>query len=94
MREFALAHSTHSVLSCRSGELFTVKMQPLKAHITRALPVGCKIETCDNSGAKIIRVFTVVGLKTVKGRIGSCGVGDLVQASVLTGRPDIRKQVV
>ena len=69
-------------------------MQPLKAHITRALPVGCKIETCDNSGAKIIRVFTVVGLKTVKGRIGSCGVGDLVQASVIRGRPDMRKQVV
>lgn len=69
-------------------------MQPLKARVTRALPVGCKIETCDNSGAKIIRVFTVVGLKTVKGRIGACGVGDIVQASVLSGRPDMRKQVV
>ena len=69
-------------------------MQPLKAHVTRALPVGCKIETCDNSGAKIIRVFTVVGLKTTKGRIGCCGVGDLVQASVLSGKPDMRKQVV
>lgn len=69
-------------------------MQPLKAHITRALPVGSKIETCDNSGAKIIKVFTVVGLKTTKGRISSCGVGDLVMASVLSGRPDLRKQVV
>ena len=69
-------------------------MQPLKARITRALPVGSKVETCDNSGAKIIRIFTVVGLKTTKGRIGSCGVGDLVQASVLRGRPDMRKQVV
>jgi len=69
-------------------------MQPLKAHVTRALPVGSKIETCDNSGAKIIRTFTVVGLKTVKGRIQSCGVGDLIMASVLTGRPDMRKQVV
>ena len=69
-------------------------MQPLKARVTRALPVGCNIETCDNSGAKIIRVFTVVGLKTVKGRISSCGVGDLVMASVLSGKPDMRKQVV
>ena len=69
-------------------------MQPLKAHIGRPLPVGCKIETCDNSGAKIIRVFTVVGLKTTKGRISSCGVGDLVMASVVRGRPDMRKQVV
>jgi len=69
-------------------------MQPLRARVTRALPVGSKIETCDNSGAKIIRVFTVVGLKTVMGRISSCGVGDLVMASVLSGKPDMRKQVV
>lgn len=69
-------------------------MQPLRAHVTRALPVGCNVETCDNSGAKIIKIFTVVGLKTTKGRIGSCGVGDIVQASVISGKPDMRKQVV
>jgi len=69
-------------------------MQPVKAHITRALPVYSKVETCDNSGAKILKIFTVVGLKTVKGRIGSCGVGDLVMASVQSGKPDMRKQVV
>ena len=69
-------------------------MHPLKARITRSLPVYCKIDTCDNSGAKIIKIFTVVGSKTVKGRISSCGVGDLVQASVVSGRPDMRKQVV
>ena len=69
-------------------------MQPLKARITRALPVYSKIETCDNSGAKIIKIFTVAGLKTVKGRIGSAGVGDLVTASVVRGKPDMRKQVV
>jgi len=69
-------------------------MQPLKAHVVKALPVGSLIETCDNSGAKIIKVFTVIGSKTVKGRISSCGVGDLVMASVVRGRPDMRKQVV
>lgn len=69
-------------------------MQPLKANVTRALPVGSRVETCDNSGAKIIKIFTVVGLKTTKGRIGSCGVGDIVQASVISGKPDMRKQVV
>ena len=69
-------------------------MQPLKARVTRALPVYSRVETCANSGAKIIKIFTVVGLKTSKGRIGSCGVGDLVQAAVKSGRPDMRKQVV
>ncbi|MBI3035666.1 50S ribosomal protein L14 [Candidatus Woesearchaeota archaeon] len=69
-------------------------MQPLKARITKALPVYSKIETCDNSGAKVLKIFTVMGSKTVKGRISSCGVGDLIMASVLRGRPDMRKQVV
>lgn len=69
-------------------------MQALKSSVTRALPVYSRVEVCDNSGAKLIKVFTVVGLKTVKGRIGSCGVGDLVQATVKSGRPDMRKQVV
>lgn len=69
-------------------------MQPLKARVTKAIPVGSRLETCDNSGAKIIKVFTVMGSKTVKGRISSCGVGDLVMASVLRGKPDMKKQVV
>ena len=69
-------------------------MQALKSRVTRALPVYSRVETCDNSGAKIIKIFTVVGLKTRKGRIGSAGVGDLVQATVKSGRPDMRKQVV
>lgn len=69
-------------------------MQAVKSKITRALPVGSEIETCDNSGAKLLKVFTVMGLKTVKRRISSAGVGDLVMASVRRGRPDMRKQVV
>ncbi len=69
-------------------------MQALKARVTKALPVYCKIETCDNSGAKTLKIFTVIGSKTVKGRISSCGIGDLVMASVVRGRPDMRKQVV
>jgi large subunit ribosomal protein L14 len=62
--------------------------------VTRAFPVESIIPTCDNSGAKEIKIFTVVGLKTRKGRIGSAGLGDLVMASVKRGRPDMRKQVV
>ena len=69
-------------------------MKSIKAKITRALPVGSQVETCDNSGAKVINIFTVMGLKTVRGRISSACVGDLVMASVRKGRPDMRKQVV
>lgn len=69
-------------------------MEAVKARITRGIPAGSKIETCDNSGAKVIKIFTVMGLKTVKGRVSACGIGDLVMASVVRGKPDMRKQVV
>ena len=37
-----------------------------KSKITKPLPTGCCMETCDNSGAKIIRIFSVKRAKTVK----------------------------
>ncbi|NOZ81224.1 MAG: 50S ribosomal protein L14 [DPANN group archaeon] len=69
-------------------------MKAVKAKITRALPLGCNVEACDNSGAKILRVFGVKGMKTKKGRVAAAGIGDMVLASVVKGRPDMRKQVV
>ncbi len=69
-------------------------MQPIKAKITRGLNHGSLVATCDNSGAKLIRVISVKGLKTVKGRKPSCGIGDLILASVRKGNPEMRKQVV
>ena len=69
-------------------------MKPVKAKTTRALTFGTKIPVCDNSGAKVIRLFAVKGHKTVKGRLQSAGIGDLIMASVVKGKPEIRKQVV
>ncbi len=69
-------------------------MKAIKSKITRALPFGCLIPVCDNSGAKIIRLFAVKRHKTVKGRYPAGGVGDLILGSVVKGKPDMRKQVV
>ncbi|MBI4441157.1 50S ribosomal protein L14 [Candidatus Woesearchaeota archaeon] len=69
-------------------------MKDIKARITRGLPVGANIEACDNSGAKVIKIFSVFGQKTVKGRIQSAAIGDMVMAAVKKGKPDMRKQVV
>lgn len=69
-------------------------MKPISASLTRGLPVGSKIETCDNSGAKIVRIFSVKGMSTRKGRNPAACVGDMVLASVVKGKPEIRKQVV
>jgi len=69
-------------------------MKSLNANVTRGLPVGSIVHTCDNSGAKILKIFMVKGSKTVKGRKPAAGVGDLVIASVKSGKPEMRKQVV
>lgn len=69
-------------------------MKSLNSSVTRGLPIGCRLSTCDNSGAKILKIFGVKGYKTVKGQSPAAGVGDIVQASVVKGRPDMRKQVV
>lgn len=69
-------------------------MQAVKARVTRALPVGSIIDTCDNSGAKSLKIFSVYRNKTVKGRRQAAGVGDLVMTAVKRGRPDMRKHTV
>src|SRR3989344_6517461 len=69
-------------------------MKPIASRVSRALPVGTRIEVCDNSGAKIIKIFSVKGGKTTKGRYPAAGVGDMVNASIVKGRPGMKKQVV
>lgn len=69
-------------------------MQAIKAKITRALNQGAWVETCDNSGAKVLKIVSVINSKPSKGRMPAAGVGDLVLASVKKGLPAMRKQVV
>lgn len=69
-------------------------MKPVKAKIPKSLPLGCFLEPCDNSGAKLVKILAVFGHKTVKGRYPAAGIGDLVAVTVKKGKPEIRKQVV
>ena len=69
-------------------------MKAVKANTTRALPFGAEVPTCDNSGAKVLRIISVKRHKTVKGRISAAGIGDMVMASVKKGKVGIRKTVV
>ncbi len=68
-------------------------MKALKANIVKSLPVGSEVETCDNSGAKTVRIFAVIGHKTRKGKKPAAGIADLVMVAVKKGKPDVRKQV-
>ncbi len=69
-------------------------MKAIKARMTNGLQKGSYISTCDNSGAKVLRIISFRGSKTVKGRNLTGGVGALITASVSKGAPDMRKKVV
>ncbi|MFT4312028.1 MAG: 50S ribosomal protein L14 [Candidatus Woesearchaeota archaeon] len=69
-------------------------MKGVRASVTRGLQVGSKVQTCDNSGAKVVQIVGVKGMRTVKGRIPAAGVGDMVMVSVVSGKPDMRSKVV
>ena len=69
-------------------------MKPISSSITKSLPSQAQIITCDNSGAKVLKIIAVKGHKTVKGRVPAAGVGDLIFASVKKGKLEMRKTVV
>ena len=69
-------------------------MEAIKSKVTKGLQVGSFISTCDNSGANIIQIISVINKKSKKGRRSGAGVSDLVVASVKSGKPDMRKKVV
>ena len=69
-------------------------MQSVPAKFSRSLNQGSLIETCDNSGAKLIKITAIMGSKTVKGRKPAAATGDMVMAAVKKGTPEMRKQVV
>ncbi len=69
-------------------------MKAVNSKLTRALPIGARIKTCDNSGAKVIQIISVKNYKGVKRRKGSASVGDFVTATVKRGKPDMMKQMV
>ncbi len=60
----------------------------------RALPVGARIACTDNTGAKELRIVSVVGYKGTRRRMGKAGVGDMVVASVKKGTPEMRKKII
>lgn len=69
-------------------------MKGLKSRVTRGIPVGARIEAADNSGAKLVKIVSVTKYKGVHGRKPEAGVGDMCFASVVKGKPDMRKTVV
>lgn len=68
-------------------------MKAVKARITKGLHIGSYVNVADNSGAKLVKIVSIKGGKSKKGRQLSCGVADLVKVSVRKGTPEMKKQV-
>ncbi len=69
-------------------------MKAITAKVTGGLQVGSYVKTCDNSGAKEVKIIGVKTKKSRKGRRLTAGVGDLVVASVVRGRTDMKGKLV
>ena len=69
-------------------------MKPLTSSMTKALPIGARLQCVDNTGAREIEIISVKGFKGVRRRIDVAGVGDLVVASVKKGTADMRRDPI
>ena len=69
-------------------------MKAIKAKISKGIFHGSLVPTCDNSGAKMVRIVSIKGSKTVRRKKPEAGIGDLVMVAVRRGDKDMIKQVV
>jgi large subunit ribosomal protein L14 len=69
-------------------------MKAVKSKMSRGLPIGARVDVVDNSGAKIIKIISVKRYKTRKRKLAKAGIADLVTATVLTGKPDMKHKLV
>jgi large subunit ribosomal protein L14 len=68
-------------------------MKAIPSNVTKALPIGARLQCVDNTGAREIEIISVKGYKGVRRRLASAGVGDMVVISVKKGTVDMRREV-
>lgn len=68
-------------------------MKAISARATRGLNVGSIVEACDNSGARIVKIVSVLRSHTKKRRQTPARIGDLVRVSVRKGDPKMKGEV-
>ena len=69
-------------------------MKSLKTYISSGLTLGSRIPVCDNSGAQLVKITSVLRKKTRTGKRAGAGIADIVTVSVVKGNLEMRKKVV
>ncbi|MEM2614738.1 MAG: uL14 family ribosomal protein, partial [Nitrososphaerota archaeon] len=78
----------------RSRAVSEVGILLRRPNIPRTITHGALINCADNSGAQILKVIQVVGLKGRLRRQPAAGVGDLVTVTVKKGNIELRKKIM
>jgi len=68
-------------------------MKPIATSIPKSIPVGAYCLCDDNSGAKIVQIIGVIGMKGRARRYPRVGIGDIAVAAVKKGSPEMVKKV-
>ena len=81
-------------MSRRSRAVAAVGILERRPNIPRTINVGSEILCTDNSGAQILKIIQVHGIKTRLRQHPCACVGDLVSVTVKKGPIDLRKKVL
>lgn len=68
-------------------------MKAISARATRGLNIGSKLEACDNSGARIVKIVGVKKTGGRKGRMVPAKIADWLKVSVRVGDPKMKGEV-
>ena len=68
-------------------------MKAVSAKTTRGLNIGSIVNACDNSGARIVKIVSVVRQSTRKGKQTPARIADYVKVSVRKGDPKMKGEV-
>ncbi|KXB02823.1 50S ribosomal protein L14 [candidate division MSBL1 archaeon SCGC-AAA261F19] len=58
------------------------------------MTIGTRLNCTDNTGAKELRIISVIGYKGSRRRMSKAGIGDMAVVSVRKGTPEMRRQVL
>ncbi len=68
-------------------------MKGIAGRQTNGLSVGSKLKCIDNTGAKEVRVVSVINYHGVHRRYPQAGIGDQIVASVVKGTPEMKREL-
>ena len=68
-------------------------MKAISARATRGLNIGARLEACDNSGARIVKIVSIKKTGGRKGRQVPVKIADWIKVSVRKGNPEMKGEV-